>query len=37
LVPGAGHIAGLSVAPSEWDARVSTFLDGALAGGSPVG
>jgi dienelactone hydrolase len=30
-VPGAGHIAGLRVAPQEWERRVVGFLDDALA------
>jgi pimeloyl-ACP methyl ester carboxylesterase len=37
VVPAARHIAGLFVAPNEWEERVSAFLDTALAGGSPVG
>lgn len=37
VVPAAGHIAGLTVAPTEWEDRVCTFLDTALAGGTPVG
>jgi dienelactone hydrolase len=30
-VPGAGHTAGLRVAPEEWERRVAGFLDDALA------
>ena len=30
-VPGASHIAGLATAPDEWEIRVITFLDRALA------
>jgi fermentation-respiration switch protein FrsA (DUF1100 family) len=32
VVPGAGHIQGLSVAPEEWERTVISFLDAALAG-----
>jgi pimeloyl-ACP methyl ester carboxylesterase len=32
VVPGAGHIQGLSVAPDEWERTVIGFLDAALAG-----
>jgi pimeloyl-ACP methyl ester carboxylesterase len=31
VVPGAGHIQGLSVAPDEWERTVIGFLDAALA------
>jgi pimeloyl-ACP methyl ester carboxylesterase len=33
VVPGAGHTAGLAVAPDEWEARVIAFLDASLRAG----
>jgi hypothetical protein len=30
VVPGAGHIGGLAVAPEEWEETVITFLDAAV-------
>jgi fermentation-respiration switch protein FrsA (DUF1100 family) len=34
VVPGAGHIGGLRAHPTEWERRVTGFLDRALAGGA---
>jgi uncharacterized protein len=34
-VPGAGHTQGLATEPTEWEDRVTDFLDEALAGGGP--
>jgi hypothetical protein len=31
VVPSAGHTDELATAPDEWEARVTTFLDRALA------
>lgn len=31
IIPGAGHIAGLSTIPTEWEHRVTTFLATALS------
>jgi pimeloyl-ACP methyl ester carboxylesterase len=33
VVPGAGHTAGLAVAPDEWEARVIAFLEASLRPG----
>jgi hypothetical protein len=33
VVPGAGHIQGLDVAPDDWSREVIGFLEAALAGG----
>lgn len=33
-VAGAAHVGGLATAPTEWTARVTSFLDGALAVGA---
>ena len=30
VVPGTGHIQGLSIAPDAWERKVTSFLDAAM-------